>query len=176
ARLGLDPSVRRLLCAGRLVEGKGVGDLLRAHASLGERVHLVLAGGGGGAWIARTIRSLGSGARVERPGEVAYGAVADWMNACDVVCLPSRAEGRPSAAIEARACLRPVAATDIPGHRETLKGYAGALWASPADPVALARSVADALASPAPSAEPGWIPPGWADTASDLIDLYGGVE
>ncbi|MBI4230920.1 MAG: glycosyltransferase, partial [Planctomycetes bacterium] len=140
ARLGLDPSARRLLYAGRLVEGKGVGDLLRAHASLGERVHLVLAGGGGGAWIGRTIRALGSGARVERPGEVAYGAVADWMNASDVVCLPSRAEGRPSAALEARACLRPIAATDIPGHRETLKGYGGARWARPTDPADLARS------------------------------------
>ncbi len=176
ARLGLDPSMRRVLYAGRLVEGKGVGDLLRAHAALGERVRLVLAGGGGGAWIERTIRALGSGARVDRHGEVAYAAVADWMNACDVVCLPSRAEGRPSAALEARACLRPVAATDIPGHRETLEGYAGARWARAADPADLARSVAAAFASAAPRAEPGWNPPSWADTSSNLLDLYRGIE
>jgi glycosyltransferase involved in cell wall biosynthesis len=44
-----------------------------------------------------------------RPG------VFDWLLACDLVVLPSRAEGLPRTALEAGAFSRPVVGTQIPG-------------------------------------------------------------
>ena len=40
---------------------------------------------------------------------------APWMNASDVICLPSLYEGCPNVLVEANACGKPIVATDVGG-------------------------------------------------------------
>jgi glycosyltransferase involved in cell wall biosynthesis len=55
--------------------------------------------------------------------------VPSWVNAADVVLVPSEREGFGLAVLEALACDVPVLATPVGVHAEALDGVAGALCA-----------------------------------------------
>src|SRR5262249_32263211 len=109
--LGLDPAGRIVGYVGRLVPGEGIGALADAVPAL-EGARLVLVGAGPlAAPMRERARALGVGERLHVAGEVAHDDVPVWMQAADVIALPSVAEGFPNSVREALACGRPVVAT-----------------------------------------------------------------
>jgi glycosyltransferase involved in cell wall biosynthesis len=116
ATLGL-PDGPVVVCVGRLTEQKGQDVLLRAWASIRDRVpdaHLALVGEG-------PLRDALAG--LAGPGVALVGGRDDvplWMAAADVIALPSRWEGMSLTMLEAMARGRSVIATDVAGVREAM--------------------------------------------------------
>lgn len=75
------------------------------------------------------------------------------MGAADVVVLPSRVEGLPSAMLEALCGERPVVATAVGGVPEVMVDGLGGWVVPPREPAALARALLAALADPAGAGE-----------------------
>jgi glycosyltransferase involved in cell wall biosynthesis len=66
------------------------------------------------------------------------------MSAADVVCMPSRREGHPNAAMEALACGRPLVASRA-GALTALVTASRGITVEPGDSAALGTALADAL-------------------------------
>jgi glycosyltransferase involved in cell wall biosynthesis len=148
-------SVVTVAFVSRLVDGKGVRTLVRAHEILtgrGVPVRLLLAGAPDAlnptsipndlldAW--RKISNL-----------VLFGHVDDvrdvWRQA-HIAALPSRGgEGIPMSLLEAAACGRPLVATDVPGCREVARHGVTGLLVPPDDPAALASAIETLVNDPA---------------------------
>ena len=111
---GTRPSPTRLLTLGRLVEGKGLTDLLDALAASPDP-HLTLAIVGDGPLRAALVahaQALGIADRVELLGHVADRAqLATLVAGARALVHPSLAEGLPNAVLEALALGTPVLAT-----------------------------------------------------------------
>jgi len=135
--LGLRHGRFRVASTGRLVQGKGFGDLLTAFAELHRddpTVELTLIGGN----IAQDIspyqaeflakaRALGVQDALVVTGIT--DRVEDYLAACDVFVLPSYREGLPRSLLEAMATELAVIATDIRGCREAVTPESGYLFA-----------------------------------------------
>ncbi len=122
SRLSVPVDRRILLCVGRLHEQKGFDWLLELAPELFKRLpehDLVLVGDG------PERRSLGAAASRlgihERVHFVGWSPdVSQWMQAAEVLLLPSRWEGMPNVLIEAMGCGLPVVATSVEGVNEVL--------------------------------------------------------
>ncbi|MGM1061129.1 glycosyltransferase family 4 protein [Saccharothrix sp. Mg75] len=137
---------------GRLINGKGVADLVDATAELHRRgvpLRLRLCGDGPAAADLRArVSSAGLGDHVEFLGAVDHDTALREMAAATVFVNPSWTEGLPTTVLEASAIGCAVVATDVGGTAEIVDdGVTG--WLVPAkDPRALARALEDALTSP----------------------------
>jgi glycosyltransferase involved in cell wall biosynthesis len=68
------------------------------------------------------------------------------FSACDLVALPSHAEGTPASLLEAQALSRPVVATRVGGIPDIVREGETALLVEPGDPAALAAALSSLLA------------------------------
>ena len=91
--------------------------------------------------LARQATALGVAGQVCFTGRQPSSTVQTWMQAADVLVLPSRSEGRPNVVLEAQACGLPVVATRVGGTPELVKDGDSGLLVEPDDPEALARAV-----------------------------------
>lgn len=127
---------------GNLKVEKGVVDLTRAWSDVsvpGATLAIV----GGGPAREQLAAALPDGVRLVGPQPLS--AIPTWMAACDVLVLPSHAEGTPNVVLEALACGRRVVATRVGGIPDLIdRAELGALVA-PHDPKALAVALAHAL-------------------------------
>lgn len=97
-------------------------------------------------------RRLGIGDRVVFTGQVPYEEVPLYLGALDVVAAPFRSfrgETSPLKLMDAWACGRAVAASDIPALRPLKEGEEKWAPVPPDHPAALANALADLLANPA---------------------------
>jgi glycosyltransferase involved in cell wall biosynthesis len=124
-KLGLDANRRRVLYVGNLVSVKGPTVLGKAAEALPE-IDVIFVGSGN--QKPRAGRCIG-----ERP----HDEIATWMNACDVLCLPSLSEGLPNVVLEALACGRPVVASRVGGVPEIVREGVNGLLVMPSDSEAL---------------------------------------
>ncbi len=151
--LGLRPGKFRIASTGRLVSGKGFGDLLAAFANL--RIpdsELIIVGGN----IAQDIspyqaeflaQAKNSGVADDVLVTGITDRVADYLNTCDVFVLPSYREGLPRSLLEAMATELAVVATDIRGCREVIAhGKSGFLF-PPHDIAGLGKIIRDLSSS-----------------------------
>ena len=149
ARLGVAGDARLLVYVGRLVESKGLCELLEAFGALRARepaLQLALVGDGVmRARLAGMIAAAGLEGCVRITGGMDHAGVAGWIAAADVLTLPSWSEGYPNVLVEALACGCPVVATDVGGAGEIVAPDSGIL-VPPRDPARLARALDDALA------------------------------
>jgi glycosyltransferase involved in cell wall biosynthesis len=91
---------------------------------------------------------------------------ARWLQAADLVALPSRWEGLPFVLLEAMATGRCVVAADIAPMREVVEGVGDLV---PVDDVpALAAAIADRLLDPASTARDALRARGVVESAHDL--------
>jgi len=140
--LGLGERDVLFLYLGRLHAEKGPDLLALALQSLGTRLpagwRCVLVGDGPEkAALVKACAGLGS--RVLLAG--ARGRVAPWLEACDVLVLPSREEGMPVAALEAMAHGRAVVATAVGGTPEVVRESETGCLVPPGDAPALAAAL-----------------------------------
>jgi glycosyltransferase involved in cell wall biosynthesis len=149
ARLGLDGPARRVLFVGNLKPVKGLDDLIEAMRQLvverpDVKLHIVGYGPLEAALKQRTIDvSLQNNVRFE--GEKGPEEVALWMNACDLLCLPSLNEGVPNVVLEALSCGLPVVATKVGGIPEVVSSEVAGLLVEPRQPVQLYEAIAYVL-------------------------------
>ena len=140
-----------VVCVGRLSRQKGQDVLLRAwRAAEVGGARLVLVGDGP---YGDELR------RNAPPGVLFIGSSPDvrpWIQAADLLVLPSRWEGMALAPLEAMACGTPVLLTDVNGARESLPpGHLPHCLVPPEDPAALAAALTTLLDDPALRAELG---------------------
>jgi teichuronic acid biosynthesis glycosyltransferase TuaC len=131
AALGVDPTDKLIVYVGRLVETKGLRELItafRALAGRDRRYRLALVGDGN---MRKELAGLAAEGDLENRLIVTGGLlpqeVAEWISASDLLTLPSWSEGYPNVLVEALACGRPVVATDVGGTREIVNASNGLL-------------------------------------------------
>lgn len=126
--------------------------LIGAHSRLcrtaGQPVELIMIGTGPlEAKARRLANSGGFGANVRLVGRKSPAEVARYMQAADVLCVPSKQEGVPNVILEAFACGLRVVATQVGGIPEVLdKDFLGRLVSS-ADVHALSQALDQTLAT-----------------------------
>jgi glycosyltransferase involved in cell wall biosynthesis len=120
---------------------KGPTILANAFAALADLddVDLIFVGSG------RESTKINGNGRSHLVGVQLHRDIPKWMNACDVLCLPSLSEGLPNVALEAMACGLPVVASRVGGVPEIVEHGVNGLLVPPADPHALAAALREAL-------------------------------
>ncbi|MCK5875639.1 MAG: glycosyltransferase family 4 protein [Alcanivoracaceae bacterium] len=139
---------RVLLYVGNLKESKGVLDLVEALARLPHdcwQQCVVIGDGEDRVAMEKLVQRSGLVERIKILGRLPHEQIALWMAACDLLLLPSHAEGVPNVVLEAMACGRPVVASELPGICEVTPDYAG-VTAPARQPEAFARAIEQALA------------------------------
>jgi len=114
-----------LISVGRLALEKNWDTLLEACALVMNdvaKVRLVLLGDGSERKkLRKKARSLGIGDRVEMPGVIDLGDVANYLTAADIFCFASVSETQGLVTLEAMASGLPIAAIDGSGTRDILQ-------------------------------------------------------
>jgi glycosyltransferase involved in cell wall biosynthesis len=111
--LGLDIEKKIVLFVGRITEMKGV-DLLYQCAEQTYDIDYIFVG--------RKNDEKGKELKnCKFIGEVAHSEIPIWMNAADVLVLPSYSEGLPTVVAEALSCGIPAIVTDVGGCSEIVK-------------------------------------------------------
>lgn len=116
----------RIICVGRLIERKGVWELLDAMPTVLEQIpnaHLDLAGGGKlQQALSARVAELGLDANVTLHGSVAHDQLPVLLRGAALFALPSHAEGMSNALLEGISCGLPVVVTDTGGTEELVEG------------------------------------------------------
>jgi teichuronic acid biosynthesis glycosyltransferase TuaC len=147
--LRLQAEARRILYVGAITQRKGLDYLLRGFAALlresQEPVQLILVGEGEYERQATLLaRELGIAGHVVFVGKRPNDEIPLWINASDLLVLPSLGEGFGVVLIEAMACGKPVVATACGGPEDIVTPQTGIL-VPPADESALAQALLDVL-------------------------------
>lgn len=174
----------RMVFVGRLVEEKGILDLLDAFAAALPKidaVHLEIVGKGPlEEAIGARIASGEFGDAISLIGRLSHQDTLDLIAASDLLVLPSHGEGSPLAVTEALTLGTPVLGTSVGAMRELI-GDDG-IVVGPHDPAALAQAMIDAasqrekLATWGARARSRMVEEyGWPKIAERTVDLYRGA-
>ena len=168
---------------GRLVEEKGLADMVAALPHCPPEVNLVFAGSGPfESALRQQAESLGVAGRVKFLPARPQGELPQVMNALDALVLPSRTTPRwkeqfGRVIIEAQACETPVIGSDS-GAIPDVMGDAGLVFPE-GDPKALAAAIAALHFDPAAAGERGRLGRRqveqhytWARVAAQMWDIY----
>ena len=142
-----DPAAPRLLYAGRLAAGKGLGDLIEAVALLrkrGRRAELTVAGGGDAGPFEAMAQRGGAAAAVHFLGVLPHERVVSLACEHDIMVVPSRhayPEGLPMTIYDALATRTPLVASDHPMFRQVLRDGETAVIFRAGRPAELAGAV-----------------------------------
>lgn len=172
-RLGVPAGDPLMLYVGRLIEAKGLLELIDAFQDVLKqhpRARLALAGEGplkSGLQALAEQRQLSD--RIQLLGGLPPDQVADWMSCANLLTLPSWSEGYPNVLVEALACGCPVVASRVGGIPEIVTDHNGIMHPA-RDARALGRSLSQAL-------ERAWDRPAiaqactrtWDDVASETL-------
>jgi len=148
--LELPTEKKILLFVGNIYPVKGVSYLIEAMKIISERsndIMLILVGEGYlKPQLQSTVKEYGLSNKVIFAGSQPHERIPLWMNACDLLVLPSLSEGFGAVLIEAAACGKPIVASDIGGIPEASNKF-GRRLVPPKNPHALANSILEALDS-----------------------------
>jgi glycosyltransferase involved in cell wall biosynthesis len=133
----------RCLAVARLVERKGLGELIRALAQLERgRFELEIVGDGPDDGILRELAArMGVGQEVRFLGSLDRSAVAQRYREADLFTLPSSAEAFGNVFAEALASGLPVVGSTVGGIPELIEHGINGLLVPPGDPAALAKAI-----------------------------------
>lgn len=147
--LALAEADKVLLYVGNLKASKGVLDLVTAltHLPADKWQQCVVIGDGEDrAAMEALAQQHGLSGKTRFLGRLPHEQIGLWMAACDLLLLPSHAEGVPNVVLEAMACGKPVVVSALPGIQEVTPDYAG-ITVPARQPEAFAAAVAQALDS-----------------------------
>lgn len=169
-----------LLCVSRLVERKGVQDLIEAFPYLDKRIpgtQLTIVGEGDLLpRLQRRVIDLGLSEQIRFAGYVAHDQLPQMYRQADVFVQPSFYEGMSNTVLEAMASGLPIVATGQGGVEELCRE--NARMVRYADPQALAKVLAELLADRAKCQEMGEISRtialdfSWAKVAGSYLRMY----
>jgi len=147
-RLGLPATAAVYMCVGYFLPVKGHQVLVKAFARLmATRPDAVLVLAGDGPLldeVKHQVHEAGLSERVRFLGAVDHLTTAPWLEASDVLVLPSFNEGTPLVTLEALACGKPVVATAVGGTTEVVSDERYGLLVPAGDEQALARAMDEA--------------------------------
>jgi teichuronic acid biosynthesis glycosyltransferase TuaC len=174
--LGLPEGRRIVLFVGNLKETKGVLDLAAAFeriaAAASPDLDLAIVGGGEAKGALDEVAARWPG-RITLAGPRSLAEVPTWMAACDVLALPSWAEGTPNVVLEALASGRRVVASAVGGIPDLITEPTLGELVPARDVEVLASTLARAAAfdyDPARVAALG-ARGGWAESADRLLEV-----
>jgi glycosyltransferase involved in cell wall biosynthesis len=150
-RISDNSAIFRFLFLGNLLERKGLSDLLRALALLGENGphwRATIAGGGDIELYRRKSSTLGLTSRIEFVGWVEQTEAHALLANCDALVLPSYDEGLPLVILEALGIGTPVVCTPVGAVREAIGSADAALFVTPGDVLGLSRALERILCEP----------------------------
>ena len=170
--LGLPLDSRIALYVGNLKETKGVLDLAAAFERVAiahPSVHLAVVGGGEARAALDALASRWP-RRVTLAGPRPLAEIPTWMAACDVLTLPSWAEGTPNVVLEALASGRRVVAASVGGIPDLITGAALGELVPARDVGALATALGRAAVADYDANEVARLAArgGWAESAAQL--------
>jgi len=127
---------------GRLIDGKGVSDLVEAVSKLesSDWVLWIIGEGPRRMDLERLSKEKGLEERVVFFGQVEKKKLLGMLSVSDIFVNPSYTEGLPTSVIEAAWCRNAIVATDVGGSREILSDNAG-IFVKPKDVDALEMSL-----------------------------------
>jgi glycosyltransferase involved in cell wall biosynthesis len=174
--LGISEDGPLALYVGNLKVEKGVLDLAAAWSEVTpSNARLAIVGGGPAkADLERTVASMSN---VQVVGSQPLDRIPTWMAACDVLVLPSHAEGTPNVVLEALACGRRVVATSVGGIPDLITSDVLGTLAPPHAPKPLAVALGHALSArynPDEVAQLG-ARGGWDASAAALYEVLAGA-
>jgi glycosyltransferase involved in cell wall biosynthesis len=140
-----------LLFVGMFVPVKNLDVLLRAYASVHDRVAMPLTLAGDGplrAALESQARELGVAGSVRFVGAQSREEVAALMGRAAALVLPSRSEGWPLVIAESLGCGTPVVASRVGGIPEIVASDAGGILVTPGDVGALAEGLVEVVRRP----------------------------
>jgi teichuronic acid biosynthesis glycosyltransferase TuaC len=145
---GIPPEAPLLIYVGRLIEAKGLRELIEAFAAVkaavaGARL-AVIGEGPFRSVLEALIRDAGLAGEVHLIGGQLPDEVAQWASTAQALTLPSWTEGYPNVLVEALACGCPIVATDVGGIPEIVTAERG-LLVPPRQSVPLAKALIQAL-------------------------------
>lgn len=142
-QLELAPHGVLVLFVGLLVPVKGLSHLLDAMQQLQDVSFtcVLLGDGPQQAELTAQAEAAGLSQRVRFAGRRPAGEIHSWMQAADVLVLPSLSEGRPNVVLEAQACALPVVATAVGGTPELVSHEVNGLLVPPGDANALSAAL-----------------------------------
>ena len=147
---GGPPTTSTITFVGRLIDGKGVDDLIRAIKLLAtnhpRQTHLVIIGSGPREKSLKELaRKLNLTEHVTFLGERSFDETISILKSTDVFVNPSHTEGLPTSVIEAALCKVPIVATNVGGTTEIVTDNVSALLVPPKQPELLARKLEQLL-------------------------------
>jgi glycosyltransferase involved in cell wall biosynthesis len=151
AKLGLPEDRDIVLFVGHLYPIKGVQHLIEALPAAvraNRDVLCILVGEGGMREpLARRVRELKLENHVSLVGEQPHERIPLWMNAADMLVVPSLSEAGPDVAVEALACHTPVVGTRVGDMPNLIAPDENGLLVEPGDAEAIASSIKLLLAN-----------------------------
>jgi len=148
-KLSLKTNDKILLFIGNLVTVKGVDVLIEAFKIFrneGDNVQLIVIGDGPERRaLERQVRDFSVNRMVYFLGRKDPTEIPLYINAADILVIPSRDEGRPVVIFEALACGRPVVASRVGGIPETIINDKLGILVEKENPAALADGIIKAL-------------------------------
>jgi glycosyltransferase involved in cell wall biosynthesis len=170
--LGLKSAARIILYVGNLKESKGVLDLAAAFEKIAEArpdIHLAIVGGGEASSALGKVSARWPG-RITLAGARPLAEIPTWMAACDLLTLPSWAEGTPNVVLEALASGRRVVASSVGGIPDLITDPLLGELVLPRDPAGLAAALGRAAANDYDPDEVARVGArgGWAESAARL--------
>lgn len=115
----------KIIFAGRLIDGKGVQDLIKAVSkiSLDNWVLLIIGDGPMKNDLEKYVKDLELESKIKFLGQMERSNLMGIINVGDIVVNPSYTEGLPTSVIEAAKCGKAIIATDVGGTREIIENY-----------------------------------------------------
>jgi glycosyltransferase involved in cell wall biosynthesis len=136
-KLGITNDTLLITFVGRLIYAKGVQDLVRAFAKIGDVVPktklLIVGDGPYRANLERLARQSGHDSDILFLGQKNQVEVIDILSATDIFVNPSYSEGLPTSVMEAASIGLPIIATDIGGTREIIVDHETGILAKTGD-------------------------------------------
>jgi glycosyltransferase involved in cell wall biosynthesis len=127
----IDLNRRVIVFIGNLKASKGCNLLLEAFALLTKKISAVdlyyIGAGDQSGTLQKKAGEYGLETSVHLLGSLPHKSLPAWMNASDVLALPSMNEGVPNVILEAQACGIPVVATSVGGIPEIVSAEDGIL-------------------------------------------------
>lgn len=155
----------KIVFAGRLIDGKGVDDLLHAVAILRDDIRnsspssegearrgslklLIIGSGPQERRLKILCEKLALGRHVYFFSEKSFEETIAILKAADIFVNPSHTEGLPTSVIEAALCQVAIVATNVGGTSEIVTDGSSACLVPPQDPAQLAHAIAGLIENP----------------------------